>query len=106
VANARDKGRGSSYAAGSFATCYSTAMRALSSRLRPGFIAGSFASEICGCPRDGHAWTEPSCAKHVIRGGSWDNLPALVRSASRTSSAKDQYDYSSLTGFRVARDLP
>ena len=61
-----------------------------------------------GAPRDGHAWTEPSCAKHVIRGGSWDNLPAFVRSASRTSSTKDggQYDYSSLTGFRVARDLP
>jgi formylglycine-generating enzyme required for sulfatase activity len=46
--------------------------------------------------------------QHVIRGGSWDNLPAFVRSASRTSSTKagGQYDYSSLTGFRVARDLP
>jgi formylglycine-generating enzyme required for sulfatase activity len=61
-----------------------------------------------GAPRDGHAWTEPNCTKHVIRGGSWDNLPTFVRSASRTSSTKDggQYDYSSLTGFRVARDLP
>jgi len=61
-----------------------------------------------GAPGDGHAWTEPNCTKHVIRGGSWDNLPTFVRSASRTSSTKDggQYDYSSLTGFRVARDLP
>jgi formylglycine-generating enzyme required for sulfatase activity len=61
-----------------------------------------------GAPRDGHAWTEPNCVRHVIRGGSWNNLPAFVRSASRTSSIKNagQYDYSSLTGFRVARDLP
>jgi formylglycine-generating enzyme required for sulfatase activity len=61
-----------------------------------------------GAPRDGRSWTEPSCAKHVIRGGSWNNLPALVRSASRASTTKGggEYDYSSLTGFRVARDLP
>jgi len=44
----------------------------------------------------------------VIRGGSWNNVPAFVRSASRSSSARNSgvYDYSSLTGFRVARDLP
>jgi formylglycine-generating enzyme required for sulfatase activity len=44
----------------------------------------------------------------VIRGGSWDNLPVFVRSAARSSSTADggEYDYSSLAGFRVARDLP
>jgi formylglycine-generating enzyme required for sulfatase activity len=60
-------------------------------------------------PGDGSAWVEKNCTKHVIRGGSWDNLPALVRSASRSFSTRDgggEYDYSSLTGFRVARDLP
>jgi formylglycine-generating enzyme required for sulfatase activity len=59
-------------------------------------------------PRDGRAWTEKDCTKYVIRGGSWDNLPVLVRSASRGFSTRDgdEKDYSSLAGFRVARDLP
>ena len=59
-------------------------------------------------PDDGRAWTEKNCEKHVIRGGSWSSLPVLVRSASRSFSTSDggDYDNSSLTGFRVARDLP
>jgi len=59
-------------------------------------------------PRDGRPWTEKSCPRHVVRGGSWNNVPAFVRSASRSGSTADngKYDYSSLTGFRVARDLP
>ena len=59
-------------------------------------------------PDDGRAWTEKNCDKHVIRGGSWNSLPVLVRSASRSFSTSDggDYDNSSLTGFRVARDLP
>jgi len=59
-------------------------------------------------PDDGSAWLETSCTKRVIRGGSWNSLPALVRSASRSFSTDDggDYDYSSLTGFRIARDLP
>jgi formylglycine-generating enzyme required for sulfatase activity len=61
-----------------------------------------------GAPRDGSAWTEKGCTKYVIRGGSWDNVPVFVRSASRSASTSNggKYDYSSLTGFRVARDLP
>jgi formylglycine-generating enzyme required for sulfatase activity len=61
-----------------------------------------------GAPDDGSAWMEPDCDKHVIRGGSWDNLPVFVRSAARSGLGPhdDQSDYSSLTGFRVARDLP
>ena len=49
------------------------------------------------------------CRKHVIRGGSWDNVPIFVRSAARSgggASGDGEYDYSTLTGFRVARDLP
>jgi formylglycine-generating enzyme required for sulfatase activity len=61
-----------------------------------------------GAPRDGSAWAEDNCTSYVIRGGSWANLPVFVRSAARTESEADggEYDYSSLTGFRVARDLP
>jgi formylglycine-generating enzyme required for sulfatase activity len=61
-----------------------------------------------GAPRDGNALVEADCDKHVIRGGSWSNLPNFVRSAARSGSGRNsgEYDYSSLTGFRVARDLP
>jgi len=61
-----------------------------------------------GAPTDGTAWVEKNCTRRVIRGGSWDNLPVFVRSASRSGSVTDggEFDYSSLTGFRVARDLP
>lgn len=61
-----------------------------------------------GAPTDGSPWTEKQCARRVIRGGSWNNLPVFVRSASRSGSVTDggEYDYSSLTGFRVARNLP
>jgi len=68
-------------------------------------------------PKDGSAWTSSDmspgkgggdCTKHVIRGGSWNNVPIVVRSASRNGAANSggEYDYSSLAGFRVARDLP
>jgi formylglycine-generating enzyme required for sulfatase activity len=43
----------------------------------------------------------------VLRGGSWDNVPVFVRSAARTGGEEsDDFDYSTLAGFRIARDLP
>jgi formylglycine-generating enzyme required for sulfatase activity len=59
-------------------------------------------------PADGSAWTSGNCEKHVIRGGSWDNVPIFIRSAARSASSADggEYDYSSLSGFRIARDMP
>jgi formylglycine-generating enzyme required for sulfatase activity len=61
-----------------------------------------------GAPHDGSAWLSQSCSQHVLRGGSWDNVPVFVRSAARSPGALNggEYDYSSLAGFRVARDLP
>ena len=61
-----------------------------------------------GAPKDGRPWREKTCTKHVLRGGSWNNLPVFVRSAARMGGAEDggEYDYSSLAGFRVARTLP
>ena len=65
-----------------------------------------------GAPVDGSAWKTGDCSRHALRGGSWDNVPLFVRSASRNGAANDdddvhaEHDYSSLAGFRVARDLP
>jgi len=61
-----------------------------------------------GAPTDGSAWQEPYCDRHVVRGGSWNNLPIFVRSASRTGSIANgsEYDYSGVAGFRLARTLP
>ena len=58
-----------------------------------------------GAPQDGSAWLDQNCAKHVLRGGAWNNVPIFVRAAARNGGDGD-YDYSSLAGFRVARDLP
>ena len=61
-----------------------------------------------GAPGDGSAWMGGACDKHVLRGGAWNTLPAFVRSAARSGADADggEYDYSSLAGFRVARNLP
>ena len=61
-----------------------------------------------GAPSDGSAWVEAGCTKHVLRGGAWNNVPIFIRSAARNGAAYDatDFDYSSLSGFRLARDLP
>lgn len=62
-----------------------------------------------GAPHDGSAWiAKGDCRKHVLRGGSWDNAPLFVRSGARSPGVPDgrEFDYSTLAGFRVARDLP
>ncbi len=62
-----------------------------------------------GAPADGRAWTDSFCVRRSIRGGSWNNVPIFIRSAARAGAAENgagDYDYSTLTGFRLARDLP
>jgi len=61
-----------------------------------------------GAPSDGGAWKSGDCSKHVLRGGSWSNVPVFVRSATRSRAdvAERDFDYSSYAGFRVARTLP
>ena len=58
-----------------------------------------------GAPSDGTAWTSGECIfSRVLRGGSWENYPGLLRSAGRSW----EYPGSRAPGlgFRVARTLP
>jgi formylglycine-generating enzyme required for sulfatase activity len=53
-----------------------------------------------GAPADGTAWIGPGDDRHVVRGGAWDYLPRLLRSAWRDWRPAD-YRADNL-GFRVA----
>jgi formylglycine-generating enzyme required for sulfatase activity len=52
-------------------------------------------------PTDGSAWTRGNTTRRVVRGGSWDVAPALLRSASRFAIT-EMFTIGDL-GFRVAR---
>ena len=57
-----------------------------------------------GAPADGSAWTKDGDRPLlVIRGGSWFNVPANLRSAGRLGGAPD-FRFDNL-GFRLAQDL-
>ena len=58
-------------------------------------------------PTDGSVWTAGDCRKRVMRGGSWSNLPAFIRSAARSrgDGGGADFDYSSYVGFRLAKPL-
>src|SRR5215475_13255183 len=54
-------------------------------------------------PTDGSAWTTPDCSFRVVRGGSWDVIPELLRSAFRfRNSPNNRFNF---LGFRVGRML-
>ena len=56
-----------------------------------------------GAPTDGSAVTSPNCDLRILRGGSWNYFPQLLRSAYRYATTPDiQLD---MVGFRVARSL-
>jgi len=51
----------------------------------------------------GAAWTTGDCDSHVLRGGSWENIPRWLRSASR--SKRNLVSRGNDVGFRLARTL-
>jgi formylglycine-generating enzyme required for sulfatase activity len=56
-----------------------------------------------GAPADGSPVTAPNCDLHILRGGSWNYYPQLLRSAYRYATVGSvRLNY---TGFRVARSL-
>jgi formylglycine-generating enzyme required for sulfatase activity len=54
-------------------------------------------------PTDGSAWLQGNCDGRVVRGGSWEDSQADLRSAARTGGAKGDQFYTD--GLRIARDL-
>jgi formylglycine-generating enzyme required for sulfatase activity len=56
-----------------------------------------------GAPTDGSAWTDGECDRRVIRGGSWNERPQGLRSASRDRISPDFRNL--ILGFRVGRTL-
>jgi formylglycine-generating enzyme required for sulfatase activity len=54
-------------------------------------------------PMDGSAWLDGDCGGRVVRGGSWEDSQAEIRSAARTGGAKADQFYTD--GLRIARDL-
>ena len=55
-----------------------------------------------GAPSDGSAWLSGNCSLRVIRGGSWNDVPANLRSANRLRDTRTDRDYN--RGFRLAQD--
>jgi formylglycine-generating enzyme len=63
----------------------------------------SYHDSYIDAPLDGSAW-QGNVARRVLRGGSWNSSPSLLRAARRCMSKPDErFSY---VGFRVARMLP
>ena len=71
------------------------------------WLADCWNENYVGAPVDGSAWGTGDCTRRVMRGGSWSNLPAFIRSAARSrgDAAGGDFDYSSYVGFRLAKSL-
>jgi len=54
-------------------------------------------------PTDGSAWTAGDCSQRIARGGAWDAVPRVLRSAQRKHWATGHRSYD--VGFRVGRTL-
>ena len=68
------------------------------------WVADCWNGSYAGAPGNGDAWTTGYCGQRVLRGGSWNNHPRFVRTASRIRFWTGIQDHK--FGFRVARTLP
>ena len=60
-------------------------------------------SGYVGAPSDGSTWLAGDCSRRVLRGGSWDVIPDILRSANRIRLTAGYRNFYS--GFRLARTL-
>jgi formylglycine-generating enzyme required for sulfatase activity len=58
-----------------------------------------------GAPADGSAWTTGDCTRGVLRGGSWEDDPTVLRAAYRNRLWYTPDLRNRNGGFRVARTL-
>ncbi len=68
------------------------------------WVADCYLPRYTNAPKDGTAYTTASCDQRVMRGGSWFDIPRVIRSASRYRHPPDTSRNS--WGFRVVLDLP
>ena len=68
------------------------------------WVQDCYHDSYAGAPTEGSAWEAGKCEARVLRGGSWNDRPQVVRSAIRNRvSPSNRLDY---LGFRVSRTLP
>ena len=61
--------------------------------------------DYIGAPADGSAWIGECDIERTMRGGSWDNEPEDLRSATRGRGGATFRGSNGLVGFRIARTL-
>ncbi len=67
------------------------------------WVEDCYKDSYVGAPTDGSAVTSPGCSLRILRGGSWNYYPQMLRSAYRYASAPSVRMENA--GFRVARSL-
>ena len=67
------------------------------------WVADCYQSGYSNAPRDGSAWSSPSCERRAVRGGCWSTSAQKLRASGRDSGEADRR--SSCVGFRVAREV-
>ena len=67
------------------------------------WVADCWHDNYVGAPTDGRAWTGGECEAHVLRGGSWGNSPAQLRSTARRSDTDVKCNF---VGVRLVRSSP
>jgi formylglycine-generating enzyme required for sulfatase activity len=67
------------------------------------WVEDCYHDDYSGVPTDGSAWAAGDCSSRMIRGGTWNGNPRLLRSADRIGSAPG--NRSAILGFRLGRTL-
>lgn len=67
------------------------------------WVQDCYADDYTSAPEDGSAMLAGNCQQRVLRGGSWFDIPRVIRSSSRY---RQPIDFTQNTiGFRVAMDI-
>ena len=67
------------------------------------WVQDCYQSGYSNAPRDGSAWSPPSCERRVVRGGCWATRAEELRASGRDHGNSGRR--STCVGFRVARGL-